>query len=127
MLAWSLYVDVQLAINLCDSFIGDGHYHVVAAFEKETIVGFGAVCESRSLYAESVFGIIQAFYVLPEYRSQNIGQQRIEKIIELGKSKNWKRLELCTPLLPEFDRTVGFYQNNGFEITGGYKMKYAIA
>lgn len=61
MLAWSLYVDVQLAINLCDSFIGDGHYHVVAAFEKETIVGFGAVCESRSLYAEGVFGIIQAF------------------------------------------------------------------
>jgi GNAT superfamily N-acetyltransferase len=120
-------VDVPLAINLCDHFIKDGHYQVIAAFDNDTIVGFGALCESRSLYAKGVFGIIQEFYVLSEYRSQNIGKHLIEKIVEYGRSKNWKRLELCTPPVPEFDRTVDFYQNNGFEITGGFKMKYAIA
>lgn len=35
-------------------------------------------------------------------------------------------LELCTPHVLEFDRTVAFYESNGFEITGGYKMKRTI-
>ena len=120
-------VDESLAIDLCQNFIREGHYEVLAVFHEEKIVGFGALCESRSLYAEGVFGIIQEFYVLPEYRSQNIGKHLIEKIVEYARSKKWKRLELCTPPVPEFDRTVAFYKDNGFEIAGGYKMKYAIA
>jgi GNAT superfamily N-acetyltransferase len=119
-------VDVPQAITLCDSFIRDDHYQVIAAFDDGAIIGFGALCESRSLYAEGVFGIIQEFYVSPEYRSRDIGKHLIEEIIELARSKKWKRLELCTPPVPEFQRTVEFYRNNGFEITGGYKMKYAI-
>jgi len=120
-------VDVVLAEKLCASFIKDGHYWVIAAFDRDVIIGFGALCESRSLYAEGLFGIIQEFYVLPEHRSHNVGKHLIEKIVEYAKSKNWKRLELCTPPVPEFQRTVDFYRNNGFEITGGYKMKYVIA
>jgi GNAT superfamily N-acetyltransferase len=120
-------VDVPLAVTLCDGFIKDGNYQVIAAFDENIIIGFAALCESRSLYAEGVFGIIQEFYVLPEYRSHNIGKYLIEKVVEYARSNNWKRLELCTPPVPEFQRTVEFYINNGFEITGGYKMKYAIA
>jgi GNAT superfamily N-acetyltransferase len=120
-------VDVPLALNLCSSFIKDDHYQVIAAFDQDRVIGFGSLCESRSLYAEGVFGIIQEFYVLPEYRSKNIGKHLIKRIVEHAKSKSWKRLELCTPPVPEFNRTVEFYQDNGFEITGGYKMKYAIA
>lgn len=120
-------VDAPLAINLCNSFIKDSHYQVIAAFDNDSIVGFGAICESRSLYAEGVFGIIQEFYVRPEYRSRGVGKHLIEKITAHAISKKWKRLELCTPPVPEFKRTVEFYQDNGFEITGGYKMKYAIA
>lgn len=101
-------------------------YNIIAALDNDTIVGFGALCESRSLYAEGIFGIIQELYVLPEYRLKKIGKCLIEKIVEHAKSLNWKRLELCTPSLPEFDRTVAFYQNNSFEITGGHKMKYVI-
>ena len=119
-------VDGSLTTKLCNDFIKEKHYEVIAAVNNENIVGFGALCESRSLYAEGIFGIIQEFYVLPEYRSRNIGKHLIERIIEHAKSKGWKRLELCTPPVPEFDRTVAFYQDNGFEITGGYKMKYAI-
>jgi len=63
---------------------------------------------------------------MPNYRSQYIGRELINEIVNFAKNKQWKRLELCTPPLPEFDRTVKFYQANGFEITGGYKMKYAI-
>jgi len=120
-------VDVPLAVELCESFINAGQYRVIAAFDGQAIIGFGALCESRSLYAEGVFGIIQEFYVLPDYRSQDVGRHLLERIVEYAKSRQWKRLELCTPPVPEFNRTVAFYQNNGFEITGGYKMKYLVA
>ncbi len=120
-------VDVLLAINLCENYVSNGLYHVMAAFDEDKIIGFGAICESHSLYAEGSFGIIQEFYVMPEYRSREVGKSLIQEIVEFAKQQKWKRLELCTPPVPEFDRTVEFYQSNGFEITGGYKMKYAIA
>ena len=119
-------VDVSLAIELCDKYISNGLYHVLAAFDGNKIVGFGAMCESHSLYAEGAFGIIQEFYVMPKYRSKEVGKSLINEIVDFAKSKGWKRLELCTPPIPEFDRTVDFYKSNGFEITGGYKMKCAI-
>ena len=119
-------VDEPLAIKLCEHFVANGLYHVMAAFDGDDVIGFGAICESHSLYAEGAFGTVQEFYVIPEYRSQGVGQSLIEAIVEFAKQQNWSRLELCTPPIPEFDRTVGFYLSNGFEITGGYKMKYAI-
>lgn len=119
-------VDVPLAIELCDKYVSNGLYHVLAAFDETQIVGFGAMCESHSLYAEGVFGIIQEFYVIPEYRSKKVGKSLIKEIVYFAKEKGWKRLELCTPPIPEFNRTVDFYKSNGFEITGGYKMKCAI-
>ncbi len=119
-------VDDPKAIRLCEQFIRQGHYHVIAAFDGDRIIGFGALCESHSLYAEGTFGIVQEFYVLPEYRSRNIGTKLISEIVAFARRKNWKRLELCTPPVPAFDRTVAFYQANGFEITGGYKMKRPI-
>ena len=119
-------VDVPLAIELCKNYVSSGLYSVIAAFDAGNIVGFGALCESHSLYAEGTFGIIQEFYVMPEYRSKEVGKGLIQEIIKFAKTNKWKRLELCTPPIPEFDRTVEFYQSNGFEITGGYKMKHAI-
>ena len=119
-------VDINLAICLCKSFLQNGQYNVIAAYDGESIVGFAALCESHSLYAEGSFGIVQEFYVLPEYRSRKIGTKIIHKIKSFAESKKWKRLELCTPPLPEFEKTVNFYQENGFEITGGYKMKLSL-
>lgn len=119
-------VDVPLAMELCENYLSNGLYYVMAAFDEDVIIGFGAVCESHSLYAEGSFGIIQEFYVAPEYRSKKVGKSLIQEIVVFAKQQKWKRLELCTPPVPEFQRTVEFYQSNGFEVTGGYKMKYAI-
>ena len=120
-------VDENKAVRLCEDFIADRRYRVLAAFDDDRIVSFGALCESHSLYAEGSFGILQEFYVEPEYRSRNLGQRMIETMVEYGKWQGWTRLELCTPPLPAFDRTVSFYESNGFEITGGYKMKRVFA
>ncbi len=120
-------VDQALAIDLCKRYVESGQYSVLAARESNIIVGFGALCESRSLYAEGTFGIVQEFYVRPEYRSREVGKMLIEEIVNFARLRSWKRLELCTPPTPEFDRTVTFYKSNGFQITGGYKMKREIA
>jgi GNAT superfamily N-acetyltransferase len=119
-------VDVPKAVRLCEQYLHNGHYTVFAAVDGAEIVGFGALCESYSLYAEGAFGIIQEFYVQPHHRSSGVGRQLIDALVAEAKQRNWTRLELCTPPLPEFDRTVSFYQDNGFEITGGYKMKRPI-
>ena len=119
-------IDSPTTISLCENYISNGLYNVMAAFDGDKIVGFGALCESHSLYTEGTFGIIQEFYVMPDYRCKEVGKGLIQEIIQFAKSKSWKRLELCTPPVPEFDQTVKFYRENGFEITGGYKMKYAF-
>lgn len=119
-------VDIALAEKLCHKFLDQEKYHVIAALEGQKVVGFGALCQSYSLYAEGAFGILQEFYVRPEYRNLDIGQGLIEQIKKFAKDQLWKRIELCTPPLPEFDRTVSFYQDNGFERTGGYKMKWMV-
>ena len=111
-------VDEEKAVRLCSDFMTDRRYRVLAAFEDNRIVAFGALCESQSLYAEGRFGIVQEFYVEPEYRSQNLGQRMIESMSAYAKAQGWKRLELCTPPIPVFDRTVSFYQNNGFNSYG---------
>ena len=43
-----------------------------------------------------------------------------------GRARGWRRLEVTTPPLPQFDRTLRFYEANGFEPSGGKKLKAAI-
>ena len=68
-------------------------------------------------------GIIQEFYVVPTARSAGVGGALLQAARAHARSKGWKRLELCTPPLPDFQRTLAFYERNGFEVTGGRKMK----
>lgn len=122
----SFDIDLASTIKLCEEFLEQDKYSVIAAFHDERIIGFGALCESFSLYADGKFGILQEFYVLPEYRSEKVGHHLITAIKEYAKQRNWKRIELCTPPVPEFDRTVSFYKENGFDRTGGFKMRCLI-
>ena len=87
---------MPLAVSLCEGYVSSGLYSVIAAFDENEIVGFGALCESRSLYAEGTFGIVQEFYVMPNYRSQNVGKELIKEIVNFAKSESWKKLGLCT-------------------------------
>mgnify|MGYP000495357679 CR=1 FL=1 len=119
-------VNIEETTDLCRKLMEQGKYTVLLAVngESDTCIGFAALCESHALYAEGTFGIVQEFYIQPEFRSQKVGSILLEKVAEHAKSLNWKRLELCTPPLPEFERTVKFYEENGFEVTGGRKMKF---
>jgi GNAT superfamily N-acetyltransferase len=90
------------------------------------LVGFIALYESYALYAEGAFGTIPELYVRPEYRSNKVGQRLVAQAKAFGESRGWKRLEVTTPPLPQFGKTLSFYEREGFAITGGRKLKLAL-
>lgn len=108
--------------------LSGGIYKVFKAVDlaSHQAVGFISLCESFALYADGSFGIIQELFVEDDYRSRRVGESLMNYAMDYGKSKKWKRLELCTPALPAFNRTLDFYIGHGFEVTGGKKLKKNI-
>ncbi len=118
-------IDPQASAAMAREWIEVDRYASYIAFDEASgaAIGVATLCESRSLYAQGVFGIIQEFYVSPQWRSREVGAHLVEACVAHGRASGWKRLELATPPLPEFARTVSFYKDNGFEPTGGRKMR----
>jgi GNAT superfamily N-acetyltransferase len=114
------------AAQLCSRLIADGCYIALLARDGSKPIGLAGLCESYALYTEGKFGIVQEFYVVPEARSSGTGSSLLKAAAEYGRLRGWRRLELCTPPLPEFARSLGFYERNGFEVSGGRKMKHVL-
>jgi N-acetylglutamate synthase-like GNAT family acetyltransferase len=55
-----------------------------------------------------------------------IGERLVQECKQFAVEMGWTRLEVTTPPLPEFDHTLRFYENRGFAITGGRKLKHSI-
>lgn len=104
----------------------EGLYTVLLAQLDSKPVGFLSLYESYALYTEGVYGTIPEFYVRSPHRSQGIGSALLAEAKQIGQVRGWKRLEVTTPPLPQFDRTLSFYQGNGFTISGGRKLKLTL-
>jgi GNAT superfamily N-acetyltransferase len=104
-------------------FLLDQKYFVFVAEDAGEPVGFIALYEGYALYAEGAFGTIPELYVRPEYRSKGVGKKLTDKAKEFAATKGWTRLEVTTPPLPQFEKTLEFYEKEGFSITGGRKLK----
>lgn len=94
--------------------------------ENGELIGFVTVYEGFALYAEGAFGTMAELYVRPSYRSHGIGKMLIQTVKDFADKRGWKRLEVTTPPLPQFDATLSFYEREGFEISGGRKLKVVI-
>src|ERR1035437_2774955 len=106
----------ETALRLKD-FIGQEKYFVFVARDGNTnAIGFVAMYEGYALYAEGAFGTIPELYVRPAYRSQGVGLRMLEQAKSFGNSRGWTRLEVTTPPLPQFDKTLLFYEREGFAI-----------
>jgi GNAT superfamily N-acetyltransferase len=99
---------------------------VAREVETNTNVGFVSMYESYALYSEGAYGTIPELFVRPKWRSEMVGKALLQKAVDFAASRDWKRLEVTTPPLPEFDRTLEFYKSNGFEVSGGRKLKVDI-
>lgn len=120
------HFDIEQAKELAYKLMEKNIYQIFIALHKQEIVGFISLQEHHALYAGGSYGTISEFYVKPEYRSSNIGKMLISKVKEYASEKNYRRVEVTTPPLPEFERSLNFYKKNVFEITGGRKMKIGI-
>lgn len=108
-------------------FIEREKYFVFVAQNGEAgPLGFISLTESHALYAEGAFGTIPELFVRPAFRSQNVGLHLVEQAKAFGASRGWKRLEVTTPPLPAFDKTLAFYEREGFAIAGGRKLKVVL-
>ncbi len=119
--------NLAATIDRLIDFIGDEKYVVFVAESLDAgPVGFIALVESHALYAEGAFGIIPELFVRPAFRSQAVGMLLVGQAKAYGESCGWPRLEVMTPPLPQFDKTLVFYEREGFAITGGRKLKLAL-
>ena len=110
------------------SWITDGKYSVLLVRDEvqPEPLGFLALYESYALYTEGAFGTIPEFYVRPAHRSKGVGAALMGEARRLGQSRGWRRIEVTTPPLPQFDRTMAFYQREGFSISGGRKLNLEL-
>ena len=110
------------------SWLRDGKYSVLLARDgvQPEPLGFLALYESFALYAEGSFGTIPELFVRPAHRSSGVGTALLSEAKRVGQAKGWTRLEVTTPPLPQFDRTLAFYQQQGFSISGGRKLKLEL-
>ena len=106
------------------TWLSNGTYTVfLASTDRDQVMGFLAVYESHALYAEGAFGTIPELYVRPTFRSQGVGARLLAEARQFATSRQWTRLEVTTPPLPQFERALAFYERHNFSISGGRKMK----
>ncbi|GJL49811.1 MAG: acetyltransferase [Nitrospirales bacterium] len=124
----SFDVNVDLMHTQARQYIESRRYVVfLAIFEgREEPLGLLSVCECCALYAGGAFGMIPECYVRTTFRSKGVGGKLIAAVKDYGKEKNWRRLEVTTPPLPTFQRTFRFYQQVGFDVSGGRKLKVSL-
>lgn len=109
------------------AWLSEGSYLVLLARVDGTVVGFVALYQSYALYTDGVYGSIPEFYVRPAHRSRGIGTALMAQSKKVGQARGWRRLEVTTPPLPQFNRTLAFYQRHGFRISGGRKLKVELS
>ena len=119
--------DTVEATQLLRRLLGGGRYEAFVARDADgKAVGTITLSESCGLYAGGLFGTIPEFYVDPGWRSRGVGAALAGAAHAHARILGWRRLEVTTPPLPQFDRTLAFYESRGFAVTGGRKLKLDI-
>ena len=108
---------------LADFIAREKIFAFVARADLPNDLGFIALYESHAVYANGVFGTISELYVRPAARSDGTGRGLMDAAKTFARARGWKRLEVTTPPLPAFERTLEFYRGLDFEISGGRKLK----
>lgn len=90
----------------------------ILAKTGDTPVGVIVLNECAAIYAGGAFGEISELYVLPQFRNMRVGELLLAAADKFAATKGWPFLEVGTPGLPKWQRTVDFYIENGFSEIG---------
>ena len=97
---------------------GDRFTAFLAQTDTGEAAGVVTVMEAFAIYAGGDYGIIDEMYVAPPYRSRGVGRQLIDAVKAHGRARGWLRLDVTAPPEPEWQRTVRFYEGQGFVFSG---------
>lgn len=116
-------ISFEETLERCRELIRRKHYGAIIGYMADQPIAISTFTESYALYAGGKIGIIPEFYIDPGHRSSGVGTKLIAAVKDYGRDHGWSCIELCTPPLPEFERTLAFYQKSGLIPVGGRKMR----
>lgn len=119
-------IDLEGTERRCQEFIEKGYYTAILGTYAGEAIALATIAQTYALYAGGKIGVIQEFYVVPEFRSRGVGEQLIAQVRAYCETNAWSCMELCTPPLPEFERALSFYQAHGLVPVGGRKMRQKL-
>jgi GNAT superfamily N-acetyltransferase len=88
------------------------------AVEGGAPVGVLTLTETFAIYAGGRFGVIDEMYVEAGHRGEGLGRRLIEAAVGFGRERGWMRIDVTAPSGPRWERTVRFYEEQGFVFTG---------
>jgi len=86
--------------------------------ESETPIAIMTLNECTAIYAGGRFGEICELYVRPDVRGESLGKQLLAVAVNLAREREWRRIEVGAPALPQWQRTIAFYERCGFTTIG---------
>lgn len=110
-------MDYDSLAAIFEDIDADDRHSTLLAADDDEIVGVVTLSETLSLYAGGRIGVLNELYVVPEYRSAGVGKILLDAAKELGEQRGWTRLEVTTPG-DEYERTLRFYEREGFMAIG---------
>jgi GNAT superfamily N-acetyltransferase len=97
----------------------------LARAEDDEPVGVVTVMETFAIYAGGNYGIIDEMYVAPAHRSKGVGRMLIDGVKRHGRARGWLRADVAAPPEKRFERSVSFYERQGFTFTGP-KLRFML-
>lgn len=117
--------DRDLVERLFEEYL-DTKFRALIFEESGSAIGFATFYESFALYAGGSYMTVTELYMESARRSKGYGATALAWLKEYGKQEGYSRIELTTPPQPEFQRSLDFYLQNDFEVTGGRKVKFEL-
>ena len=118
--------DMQKVIRTARQFLERGNsVWAFLAEEVDSPVALITLNECASIYSGGHFGEICELYVRPPFRGGSVGTQLIDSAVDLARERGWLRLEVGAPAVPQWQRTVAFYERYGFT-TIGPRLKFEL-
>ena len=97
---------------------GDRFAAFLARTPEGEAVGVLTVVETLAIYAGGRYGVIDEMYVAPGHRSEGVGARLVAAAKEHGRRRGWVRIDVTAPPEKRWERTVRFYERQGFVFTG---------
>ncbi|MDD3731202.1 MAG: GNAT family N-acetyltransferase [candidate division Zixibacteria bacterium] len=114
----SVTMDETALIDKTKTFLKNKQVIALLLTTEGSDIGLITISPCKAIRTEGEYGIIQEFYIEPEFRSKGYGKELLEKAYHIARTKKWPRLEVGAPSLPQWERTLKFYEKNGFEQCG---------